>query len=157
MREYRFLTTWLIEAPREDVFQAIWDSDRWPEWWRGVEKVVELEPGDAEGVGALYSLTWKSRLPYRLTFDMRTERVERPFLIHGVAKGELQGTGTWRIYNEGDLTAAVYEWNVVTTERWMNALAPVAHSIFSWNHDYVMRNGGRGLAKLLNTKLVATS
>ena len=35
------------------MFQAIWDSDRWPSWWRGVEAVTTLEEGDGEGVGSL--------------------------------------------------------------------------------------------------------
>ena len=28
----------------------------------------------------------------------------------------------------------------------MNLLAPVAAPVFAWNHDWVMRNGGEGLA-----------
>ncbi len=47
------------------------------------------------------------------------------------------------------MTAVIYEWNVHTTRAWMNALAPVARRAFKSNHDYVMRNGGVGLAKLL--------
>jgi hypothetical protein len=49
----------------------------------------------------------------------------------------------------------IYEWNVHTTKAWMNALAPVARSAFQWNHDYVMRNGGAGLARLLGVPLLA--
>ena len=40
----------------------------------------------------------------------------------------------------------IYEWRVHTTKPWMNLLAPVAKPIFAWNHDWVMRNGGTGLA-----------
>ena len=36
MASYEFLTAWLLDAPREDVWDAIWDSDEWPIWWRGV-------------------------------------------------------------------------------------------------------------------------
>ena len=53
------------------------------------------------------------------------------------------------------MTAALYEWNVHTTRAWMNLLTPLARPIFAVNHDYVMRNGGRGLAKLLNVSLLA--
>src|SRR5207237_1642302 len=78
--EYTFLTTWCVDAPIEAVWEAIYESERWPEWWKGVENVVELESGDADGVGSVSRYTWKSRLPYRLEFDMRTTRVERPHL-----------------------------------------------------------------------------
>ena len=56
---------------------------------------------------------------------------------------------------QGGVTAALYEWNVQTTRAWMNLLAPVARPIFAVNHDYVMRNGGQGLARLLGAPLLA--
>ena len=33
MHEYRFLTTWLVEAERAAIWDALWDSARWPESW----------------------------------------------------------------------------------------------------------------------------
>jgi uncharacterized protein YndB with AHSA1/START domain len=153
--DYRFLTTWLLEAPRTDVFQAIWDSERWPEWWRGVESVRTLEPGDEEGVGSLGRFVWRSRLPYRLEFDTRIVRVERPFLLEGRASGELEGTGCWRLFEERGVTAATYDWRVRTTTRWMNRLAPLMRPAFAWNHDVVMGWGAEGLGRLLCTRVLA--
>jgi uncharacterized protein YndB with AHSA1/START domain len=155
MRHYSFLTTWILDAPRDRVWEAIWDSERWPEWWRGVERVVELEPGSPDGSGKLARYTWRSRLPYDLEFDMRTTRVARPHLLEGEASGELVGHGRWRLFAEDSATAVTYEWTVGTTKRWMNALAPVARPAFAWNHDWVMRNGGTGLASLLGCRLLA--
>ena len=43
----------------------------------------------------------------------------------------------------------LYEWNVHTTKRWMNAMAPLLRPVFEWNHNWVMRNGGAGIAELL--------
>jgi len=137
------------------VFQAIWDSDRWPSWWRGVEAVTTLEEGDAEGVGSLGRYVWKSKLPYRLEFDTRITLVERPHRMEGQASGELAGTGTWRLYEEDGVTAAVYDWNVRTTAPWMNLLAPIARPVFAWNHDVVMGWGAEGLSKLLGARLLA--
>jgi hypothetical protein len=39
----------------------------------------------------------------------------------------------------------------------MNLLAPIARPIFAWNHDYVMRNGAQGLARLLDARLLTAS
>lgn len=156
MREYRFLTTWVLEAGRDRVWDAIYASERWPEWWPGVLGADVVEPGDETGVGQLSRYRWRSRLPYELVFDMRTTRVERPHLLEGEAEGELAGTGRWRLFAEADgVTAVVYEWNVRTTRRWMNVLAPVARPAFAWNHDHVMRGGGEGLARLLGCRLLA--
>jgi uncharacterized protein YndB with AHSA1/START domain len=153
--EYRFLTTWLIEADRERVWDAIYDSERWPEWWKGVEEAEKLEEGDESGVGQYGRYVWKSKLPYRLEFFVLTTKVERPHLLEGEASGELAGTGRWRLFEHDGTTAIVYEWNVRTTRAWMNLLAPIARPIFAVNHDYVMRNGGQGLAELLGTRPVA--
>ena len=86
---------------------------------------------------------------------MRTTKVEKPHLLEGDAEGELAGVGRWRLFEQGGVTAVLYEWNVRTTRAWMNLLTPVARPIFAVNHDYVMRNGGRGLAKLLGAPLLA--
>ena len=157
MSRYRFLTTWCLEAPIEPVWDAVHDSERWPRWWRGVEKVVELEPAGEDGTGQLARYTWKSRLPYALEFEMRTTRVERPHALEGQASGELEGTGRWRLFERDGTTAVLYEWDVGTTRRWMNLLAPIARPIFAWNHDYVMRNGAQGLARLLDARLLTAS
>jgi uncharacterized protein YndB with AHSA1/START domain len=152
---YRFLTTWLLEAPREPIWDAIFDQKSWPSWWRGVESVVELDPGDETGVGSHSRLTWRSRLPYDLVFEARTRVVEKPCLIEADAEGELVGEGRWRLFENGTVTAVLYEWNVSTSKRWMNALAPALRPVFKWNHDWVMRNGGTGLADLLGCRLLA--
>ena len=155
MAEYRFLTTWLLEAPRERVWDAIYESERWPEWWHGVLEADKLEEGDEVGVGQYGRYVWKSKLPYKLEFFVRTTKVEKPYLLEGDAEGELAGVGRWRLFEQGGITAALYEWNVHTTRAWMNLLTPIARPIFAVNHDYVMHNGGRGLAKLLNVSLLA--
>jgi len=154
--EYRFLTTWCLDAPIDAVWDAIFETERWPDWWKGVERVVEKEPGGPDKVGNLSRYTWKSRLPYRLEFDMRTTRVERPHLIEGRAEGELEGEGRWRLF-DGRGTAVTYEWLVRTTEPWMNVVAPLARPVFAWNHDVVMRQGGEGLARRLGARLLVAS
>ena len=155
MTEYRFLTTWLLEADRERVWDAIYESERWPEWWKGVLEAEKLEEGDEVGVGQFGRYVWKSKLPYKLEFFVRTTKVEKPQLLEGNAEGGLAGVGRWRLFEQGGVTACLYEWNVHTTTAWMNLLAPVARPIFAVNHDYVMRNGGHGLAKLLGVPLLA--
>jgi uncharacterized protein YndB with AHSA1/START domain len=152
---YRFLTTWLLEADRERVWDAIYESERWPEWWKGVIETERLAEGDENGIGQYGRYVWKSRLPYELEFFILSTRVERPHLLEGEASGELAGTGRWRLFEQGGVTAVLYEWNVRTTRAWMNLLAPLARPVFAINHDWVMRNGGDGLARLLGAKLLA--
>jgi uncharacterized protein YndB with AHSA1/START domain len=157
MARYEFLTTWCLAAPIQRVWDTLYDSEHWPEWWRGVERVEVIEPGEGEDrIGELARYTWRSRLPYRLEFDMRTTNVKRPFLAEGRAQGALAGDGRWRLFEGNGATAVTYEWSVETTERWMNALSPVARPVFAWNHDWVMSRGGEGLARRLGVPLLAS-
>lgn len=154
MSEYRFLTIWQLEAPLAAVCKAIENSLAWPEWWPGVEKVEELSAGDADGIGSVRRYTWKGRLPYRLTFDVQVTHMELQTMVEGVASGDVIGIGRWSFANDGALTVARYEWQVRPTALWMRLLSPVASPLFRWNHDILMRQGGEGLARRLNARLV---
>ena len=156
MAEYAFLTTWLLESPREPVWEALHDQASWPGWWRGVEEAEELSrPPGGEDVGTVSRMVWKSLLPYRVEFEVTSTRVERYNLMEGHAVGELEGIGRWRFYEQDGLTAVLYEWNVSTTKPWMNRLAPLLRPAFEWNHDWVMARGGEGLSELLGCRLLA--
>ena len=155
MSTYNFITIWRVAAPIDNVWNEIYHASEWPTWWRGVESVVELRKGDDNGVGSVYRYTWKSKLPYRLSFDMQTTRVEPPLLLEGIAIGELEGRGLWRLATEGSETIVRYDWNVETTKRWMNLLAPIARPLFDWNHDVVMGWGAAGLAQRLGVSVVS--
>jgi Polyketide cyclase / dehydrase and lipid transport len=157
MAQYSFLTTWILDAPRDLVWDAIYEVERWPEWWHGVRQVEKLEDGiDDDGVGALYRHEWRSVIPYPVRFETRITRIEEPHVIEADADGELAGTGRWRFFS-GRETAVTYEWDVRTTRAWMNVAAPVARPIFRWNHNVVMHQGGVGLAALLGTQLLAVT
>lgn len=156
MGDYRFLTTWLLEADRERVWDAVHRSERWPAWWDGVIEAERLADGDANGIGERGRYVWRSRIPYKVEFEVVTTRKERPYLLEGRASGGLEGIGRWRFFSDGGTTAVLYEWNVRTTKWWMNLIGPVARPVFEWNHDYVMRSGGEGLARLLGARLIAS-
>ena len=154
MTNYRFVTLWHIEAPLDAVCAAIEHSLMWPQWWRCVEKVEELAPGDARGIGSVRRYTWKGRLPYRLTFDICVTHIEPLAAVEGIASGEVEGHGRWSFSSEGAVTSVRYEWQVRTTPLWMRLLAPFARAAFKWNHDAVMQQGGEGLARQLNARLI---
>ncbi|HEX3187221.1 MAG TPA: SRPBCC family protein [Pyrinomonadaceae bacterium] len=157
MTTYSFVTIWRVKAPIENVWNEIYHSQDWPVWWKGVESVMEISKGDERGVGSVHRYTWKSKLPYRLSFDMKTVRIEPPVLLEGIATGELQGHGLWQLSTSGSETAGEtagetivrYDWKVETTKWWMNLLAPIARPLFEWNHNVVMSWGAKGLSERL--------
>ena len=153
MVKYEFVTVWHVQAPLEEVWNEIFHSEQWPEWWRGVEEVTQLEKGGENRVGGISRYTWKSKLPYKLTFDMKATRVEPMSVIAGRAFGELAGEGVWHFTVEEGYTILRYDWNVETTKKWMNWLAPVLRPLFQWNHDVIMRWGADGLSKRLGASV----
>ena len=156
---YRFLTTWLVAAPIERVWDVIYAIDRWPEWWRGVQSVTELVHGDgtATARGPSTGTCGARRSPTRSGSTPPVEEVREPHLILARAEGGLAGTGTFRLFESPLGTAVTYDWRVHTTKPWMNAVAPVARPVFAWNHHAVMNQGGIGLARVLGVELVAQS
>jgi hypothetical protein len=154
MIEYYFETTWRINAPLQDVWEAVYHSEDWPNWWKGVTEVQVLETG-TDGVGGLRRITWQSFLPYALVINVRSTRVVPLQLLDGDISGELVGTGKWTLSQEQDISVVRFEERVRTTKRWMRLLAPLARPIFRWNHHMVMKWGGECLAKKLGATLVS--
>lgn len=154
MPVYRFCTTWVLEADRERVWDVIYESDSWSEWWPGIESTTRLSEGDSGGIGQRGVYEWRARVPYTVRFEIVSTVVERPYRLGGDAKGDLEGSGLWRFFAEGGTTAAIFDWNVRAMKPWMNLLAPVAKPVLRSNHDWVMRNGGEGLARRLGARLL---
>jgi hypothetical protein len=120
-----------------------------------VVRARELDGGDDVRVGSRYRVAWRSRIPYELEFDFTVRGLEEGRWMEGDATGDLEGSGCWRLFEDGSVTAVVYDWDVTSTKRWMNALAPVARPLFEHNHHAVMRWGGEGLARRLGVPLLA--
>ncbi len=151
---YDVTTLWRFDSPVEAVWDAIVDAGNWPLWWPGIEEVVTLELGDADGLGARRRCTCRGVLPFRLTIVTCVTRVEPLRLIEGRVGGELEGVGRCHLDRDGPSTTVRYEWQVRTVRPWMNRLGPLAKPVFRWNHVAMMHAGGAGLARYLGARTV---
>jgi hypothetical protein len=149
MAGYNWVSVWDIGAPRPAVWAAISRPEDWPRWWRFVDTVELLRPGDADGVGAARRLVWRTRLPYRIRLEVITLAVDPERLLRVQALGDAAGEGTWRFADTGAGTRVEYEWRIRMDCPWMRRLAPLAAPLYRWNHDAVMAAGGIGLAHYL--------
>jgi uncharacterized protein YndB with AHSA1/START domain len=151
---YSFVTVWRVEAPIDAVWDALFDAEAYPTWWKAVLSVEEVEPGAANGLGKVDRFAWRAPLGYRLRFSLRLDTVERPTRFGGSAIGELHGTGYWTLREVDGFTRVQYDWNVRTTRRLMNLLAPIARPVFTASHNAVMHEGATGLAGLLHVRVL---
>jgi uncharacterized protein YndB with AHSA1/START domain len=150
--QFHLVTQWTIAAPPVAVWETLSTPEDWPSWWRAVEKVEVIVPGDASGLGACRRFTWRTALPYAITFNMRTTFVEPLSVIEGRADGELDGTGRWTLTPAEVGTQVRYDWIIEVTKPWMRALAPVLRPLFAWNHNKVMEWGRQGLERKLGAQ-----
>lgn len=154
MSRFSLLSLWQFDAPIDKLWQALFDTASWPAWWPYVAQVSAIEAGDADGVGSRWCLVWRTALLYKLAFEVRVVRVQAPRLLDAEAHGELRGMGRWRLTESALGTEVRYHWDVSITKPWMNWIAPIAAPAFRWNHERVMAEGGRGLARHLGARLL---
>lgn len=150
MADYRFDSTWVMEAPVDRAFDALRDFDVHPDWWRYVRSARRADP-----FAVRYEI--QSPLGYSLSFDIALERAVRPHLIATRASGDLTGTGEWHLTESEGVTTIRHLWNVATTKPWMNVVAPLGRPAFRWAHDRVMEGGAQGLAEVLGARLLVVA
>jgi hypothetical protein len=152
-QEYHFITHWRVRAPLQEVWDAIYLSETWPQWWKGVISVTETDPGDERGIGSIRIYKLLSPMYYTLSFSLQlTDRIEYTQL-RGNASGELKGTGAWLFEHSNGITNIKCIWNVRTTIWWMNVFAFLLKPVFKYNHTAVMKWGAQSLAKKLNAEV----
>ncbi|XZF16010.1 SRPBCC family protein [Chitinophagaceae bacterium MMS25-I14] len=147
--QYSFITKWQIKAPIAKVWDALYHSEEWPEWWKGCIQAERIADGNSYAIGSVWRYTWKGFLPYKLSFDICVTDRQEHKMLRGTASGNLTGTGTWLLEENGAVTDVVCYWNVRTSKVWMNYLSFLLRPVFKLNHNYVMRKGEEGLLKRL--------
>src|SRR5690606_17528487 len=118
MKQYHFISHWQVSAPLQQVWDAIYLSEQWPEWWKGVVSVKEIKAGDSLGIGSIRTYRMRSPMLYTLSFNLQLTDREELKLLKGNATGELKGTGAWHFEHKNGITDVKCIWNVHTTLWW---------------------------------------
>ena len=156
MATYSFVSAWKISAPPEAVWEYIGDPLRWQLFWPGLEEVKPLDDASSLGTGA-YQFVFKSFLPFRVMLEGRVTSKQAPERLVMKTRGQLVGTGTVELQDPGDgSTYSQMTWDTRSTLLWMNLSAPLLRGLFEWNHDFLMKRAGEGLARRLDVPVVAT-
>jgi hypothetical protein len=140
---YRFHSELELDAPRAQVFEVLRRGETYEQWWPQVKRSARLSDGR-------YELVARSFLPYELRMIL-TESVidEARGALEANIEGDLEGFSRWTILERGDRTVAIFDEEVVTHKRLLNALTPVARPLLRYNHSVMMRQGRRGLERYL--------
>ena len=144
---YHLTTSVHLQAARGQVWATLADIGAWPTWWRWARRIDVLQSPGPDGVGGVYRTTIATRLGYGFTYAAEVVEVEAPRMILAHSTGDLEGWGLFLLHEASTGTHVDFTWLVETHRRWMNAVAPMARPLFVWNHDRLMQDFGRGLAR----------
>lgn len=144
--DYRFHTTWRVEAGPDEVAAILSEPTELPRWWPSVYlDVREVEPGHADGIGRVYAFYTKGWLPYTLRWSGRTTENDLPRTIAFEAFGDFEGTGRWTLTPDGAHTTVEFEWVVRAEKALLRDLSSTFKPLFKLNHDWAMARGEEAL------------
>jgi mannose-6-phosphate isomerase-like protein (cupin superfamily) len=148
--EYRFLDKWFIPHPIDVVFDELLHGEDYPKWWgEAWKRVTPIGGAAAAAVGAKTEVIAGGFLPYTITLELEVARIERPHLMSVVSRGDLEGTGTWRLHEFEGGTAVSYDWRVRAGKPLIRRFSPIFKPLFRANHNWVMRRGEVALRRWL--------
>lgn len=151
MSHYHLVSEWQLDAPLDRVWDELLRSADWPAWWRGIRSVERIAAGEDSGVGMRLRQRWRSLLPYTLKLDLEILRVERHRLLEGRASGDMAGTCTFTFHERPGGSVVRFAMDVRPTRAWMRLPVPFAARVVTLNYDAIMRWGGEGLVRRLDT------
>ncbi len=126
MENYHFETSWRIEAPIEQLWQAIGEVDGWHEWAPEIKRSYIEGPERVLKPGSRVECELYSPLPYHPRVDLEATEVAAPYKLAFHATGDMEGNGCWHFEEDGDETIVSYEWNLHPTGPLFNALSKIS-------------------------------
>ena len=124
-------------------------------WWPSTYcEVVEMEPGDGEGIGSVHRL--RARGGCRTPSDPPPGSVEarHPNGFTLDAWGDLAGRGEWSFSQDGEFVDITYDWRIRAEKPLLRLLSPLVKPVLRSNHTWTMNRGEESLKlELLGRRL----
>ena len=117
--------------------------------------MTRLAPGSPDSHEG-WEFRFRTRLPYDMAFvaDLLVEDSE--LRVDARVSGRVDGHGIFRVEPVDGGALVRFDWEVRPLVTWMRVVSPVARPAFSWNHRSLMAEGAFGLARRLDTGLLAS-
>jgi hypothetical protein len=146
--EYAFFTRWRLRAAAQQVYDVLADPFGLARWWPSVYlEVKELKPADpATGKGRVIGLHTKGFLPYTLRWNFEVTESTPPTGFKLVAHGDFEGTGVWKLDQDGDFVDVTYDWRISAEKPLLRYGSFALRPFFAANHRWAMARGEESLA-----------
>ena len=149
---FQLVSHWRVAGSIDEVAAILREPEGMVAWWP--EVYLEVRVDEADRVVHVHS---RGRLPYTLRWQFREVEEHWPHGATLEAWGDLAGTGTWTLVQDGPDAVATYDWQVRAEKPWMHTLAPVLKPVFAWNHRWAMAKGEAGLRREILRRRGSTS
>jgi hypothetical protein len=141
--EYVFVDEWDVEAPQEEVFEALADAATYPLWW--TPTYLEVDADGPPAVGCASRQRFKAKLPYTLTTVSTITRLEAPHEFEVEVVGDLRGTGIWTLTSREGFVHVRFDWRVHADRALLRVLTPLLRPLFRYNHKVAIERAMAGL------------
>jgi hypothetical protein len=156
--KYHLITRLRLSVDRRRTWDTFIDVRKWPTWWRWLERVEVIDEGDDRGVGAVFRQSIRSPLRYGFTWQTEIVHIVEESLVEFNSTGALEGRGRFEMSGlDNGPTDVVFTWLVTTNKSWMNLMSPIGRPFFTWNHDRLMDDFGRGMASAAGGRLLTVT
>lgn len=124
--------------PREEVWAAIADLDRFERRWGWLGQ-FRVE-GDGLATGSVLHGTVDPPMPYRMRVAVAIDACTPTERVDATVSGDLIGQAAIRLHElpGGRTTIVTADWTVEVMQRSMRLAALCAHPLLRWGHDRVV-------------------
>jgi uncharacterized protein YndB with AHSA1/START domain len=152
--KYHLVSEFGLTSQRKAVWETLRAIRQWPSWWRWSKRVDVVRDASDAGVGAIYRNHIRTPLLYGFTYSGEIVNVDPPRTLELVSSGDLVGRARFDLSDgKAGGTHVLMTWLAETPKWWMNLMAPMSRPAFVWNHDHLMTDFGKGLAKASGGRL----
>jgi hypothetical protein len=149
--QYRFVDTWHVPAPPEEVYDILGDTLRIRTG--GAPFVLDVSGDDGPPrPGRRASLVVRGFLPYKVRWSAVITHADRPHGFSMSLSGDFDGGGRWTLTPEGEGTRAELDWRPEVNKPLIRYLTPLLRPIFAKNHYWAMDRGQEGILRLIERR-----
>ena len=131
--------TFAFAVSRDALWDALNDTERFPEWWPWLRSFDATAEKLAPGTVATCAV--RAPLPYTLEFQVHVEEVEPGLWIDTRVSGDLEGPARLEVAGTGEASTARLTWSVDLHLPFLSAASLVARPVLVWAHDRVVATG----------------
>lgn len=148
--DYRFVTHWRVLGLTAKVYDILADASGYLRWWSQVYlEVIVVKPAGEHGLGGVFDLHTRGKLPYTLRWQARVSETNYPHGFTIEATGDFVGRGIWTFTQDRDWVDITFDWRLRAEKPLLRYLSFLFKPFFSANHRWAMARGKEGLRREL--------